>query len=160
MVDKVFQVIGKKSVTPEGVILYPVQEQLSGEFLTMNMGSEDSEFLVPGAFLCYDTGSGDNIICPVGSLTKVAEHYGLKDYEIRFGKVLKVYPIKGSASFRINVIYIMDNNEFNVCSVEMHPGPRSPGKKYPDIVDGRVVVLALSLFDEIPLGAWPLNNDV
>jgi hypothetical protein len=41
MINKVFQIIGKRSVTPEGVVQYPVQDQLTGEFLTMNMEIED-----------------------------------------------------------------------------------------------------------------------
>jgi hypothetical protein len=162
MIDRVFQIIGKRSVTPDGVVRYPVQDQLTGEFLTMNMGLEDSALLVPGAFLCHDTGSGNNVLCPVGSLAKTAEYNGLKDVAIRFGKVLKVYPIEGSTSKRIDVTYIADNeNSFTISSVNMHPGPNTDVTKYPPIVDGRVVVLALSASDlGLPLGAWPLDGDL
>ncbi|MDR1096358.1 MAG: hypothetical protein LBL31_08200 [Spirochaetaceae bacterium] len=162
MIDKVFQIIGKRSVAPDGVVQYPVQDELTGEVLTMNMGIEDSGFLVPGAFLCHDTGSGNNVLCPAGSLAKTAERYGLKDVTLRFGKVLKVYPIKGSASKRIDVTYIADSeNSFTISSVNMHPGPNTDLTKYPPIVDGRIIVLALSASDlGLPLAAWPLEGDV
>jgi hypothetical protein len=161
MIDKVFQIIGKRSVAPDGTIQYPVQDELTGEVLTMNMGIEDSSLLVPGAFLCHDTGSGNNLLYPVGSLAKIAEQYGLKDVTLRFGKVLKVYPVKGSTSKRIDVTYIADNeHRFTISSVNMHPGPNTDVKKHPAIVDGRVVVLALSASDlGLPLGAWPLEGD-
>jgi hypothetical protein len=62
MFDRVFQIVGKKSVTPDGVVQYPVQDQLSGEFLTMSMAIEDSDALVPGAFLCHDTVYGEQLL--------------------------------------------------------------------------------------------------
>jgi hypothetical protein len=163
MIDKVFQIIGKRSVTPDGEIQYPVQDQLTGAFLTMSMGVEDSDFLVPGAFLCHDSGSGNNLLYPVGSLAKIAEHYGFKDVALRFGQILKVYPVKGSTSIRINVRYIGNSNELMTSSVPLHPGAKTGGsraKKGLAMVDGRVVVLALSASDLAdPLGAWLLEGD-
>jgi hypothetical protein len=161
MVNKVFQIIGKRSVAPDGTIQYPVQDQLTGEFLTMAMGIEDSDLLVPGAFLCHDTGSGNNLLYPAGSLAKIAEHHGFKNVTLRFGKVLKVYPVMGSTAVRIKVTYIGNNNEFITSSVPIHPGPKTDVKKHPAIVDGRVLVLALSASDLTEhLGAWPLEGDV
>jgi hypothetical protein len=161
MFDRIFQVIGERSVTPEGVVQYRAQDQLSGAFLTLSMGIEDADALAPGAFLYYDTVTGNNVVSPPGTLAKTVQRLGFNDVALRFGKVMNVYPIKGTTSSRVNVRYIGNKGELLEGTIEMAPAPDTDITKHPPIVDGRVVVLVFSDSDLTqPLATWPLDGDL
>jgi hypothetical protein len=164
MFDKVFQIVGKKSITPSGEVHYPVRDQLTGEFLTLRMGIEDSDALVPGVFLCHDTVYGNNVACLPDSMIKRAHSLGFKDFSLRFGKVLKVFHNKESAPVRFSIAYVGDEGKTLVTSVEMSHWTSQEGTfvtKHPKIVDGRIMVLVLSASDtSIAMGGWVIEDDL
>jgi hypothetical protein len=164
MLNRVFQIVGKKSITPSGVVQYPVRDQLTGEFLTLALEIEDSDALVPGVFLCHDTGSGNNVACLPDNMIKHARLLGFQDFTLRFGKVLKVFPRKESDPIRFSVAYRGNDNELITTSVQMSHWKSREGTfvtKHPQIVDGRIMVLALSAADlSVAMGGWPIEFDI
>jgi hypothetical protein len=164
MFDRVFQIVGKKSVTPEGVVQYPVQDQLSGEFLTLNMGIEDSDALVPGVFLCHDTVHGNNAAYLTDFMIERARYLGCQDFTIRLGKILKVFDRKESDPVRFSLAYRGDSDQLLVTPFQMAHWVSPEGThvtKHPKIVDDRIMGLALSVSDiSVVLACWPLDEDL
>jgi hypothetical protein len=165
MFDRVFQIIGKKSVTPEGVVQYPAQDQLTGEFLPLNMGIEDAGILDPGDFLCCDTVHRNNAAYLPEVLIERAQYLGCKDFTIRFGKILKVFDRKKSDPVRFSLSYRGDSDQLLVVPFQMAHWISEDGAhittKHPKIVDNRIMVLALSASDiTVVLACWPLDEDL
>jgi hypothetical protein len=161
MFDKVFRVTGKRYVAADGAVLYPAQDQLTGEVLSMELGAEYTKVLLPGTYFLFDTVSGNHAVYSKADLAEIARYYGLKGTMFRVGKILKVEHIEGTTHVRIEVTYLKDSNELAVVSGTLGPkgdDPSIPGKK--DLVEGRIIIMALSVTNFTIVSILNIENDV
>jgi hypothetical protein len=161
MFDKVFRITGKRSVTADGVVQYPAQDQLTGEVLRVDIGGEYAKVLLPGTYFFLDTVSGNHAMYSKADLAEIARYNGLKGTMFRVGKILKAEPIEGTTHVRIEVSYLKDSNGLAVVSGKLGPkegDPSVPGQK--DLVEGRVIIMALSVTDFALIATLTIENDV
>ncbi|MDR1230131.1 MAG: hypothetical protein LBK61_01895 [Spirochaetaceae bacterium] len=165
MIDRVFQVVGERVVTPAGRVQLPVMDQMTGEVSTFDLGPiENTDAIVPGFFLCVDTASTHIIARPADTFVESANTLGYKDVALRFGKVLEVFPREDPDSLRFTVSYIGKNDESSVASVTIESPSANTDEpsdtEHQDIVAGSIMVLALSVSDlSAIVGGWCLDDE-
>ncbi|MDR1096359.1 MAG: hypothetical protein LBL31_08205 [Spirochaetaceae bacterium] len=161
MFDKVVRITGKRYVAADGVVLYPAQDQLTGEVLSVDLGVEYTKVLLPGTYFFFDTVSGNHAVYSKADLAEIARYYGLKGTMFRVGKIIKSEPVEGTTHVRIEVAYLKDSNELAVVSGKLGPkgdGPSIPEKK--DLVEGRIIIMALSVTNFTIVAVLNIENDV